>query len=60
MDIPIELSLEQKFKLKLYEDEVKGLSPEESQQFLLEVLRQLMVKDNMVKHLLRKNVLKLS
>ncbi|MCG8366515.1 MAG: NblA/ycf18 family protein [Pseudanabaenales cyanobacterium] len=60
MDIPMDLSLEQKFKLKLYEEEVKGLSPEESQQFLLEVLRQLMVKDNMVKHLLRKNVLKLS
>ena len=60
MDIPMELSLEQKFKLKLYEQEVQGLSPEESQQFLLEVLRQLMVKDNMVKHLLRKNVLKLS
>ena len=60
MDIPMELSLEQKFKLKLYENEVKGLSPEESQEFLLEVLRQLMVKDNMVKHLLRKNVLKLS
>ena len=60
MDIPMELSLEQKFKLKLYEEEVKGLSPEESQQFLLEVLRQLMVKDNMVKHLLRKNVFKLS
>ena len=60
MDIPMELSLEQKFKLKLYEEEVKGLSPEESQQFLLEVLRQLMVKDNMVRHLLSKNVLKLS
>ena len=60
MDIPMDLSLEQQFKLKLYEEEVKGLSPEESQQFLLEVLRQLMVKDNMVKHLLRKNVLKLS
>jgi hypothetical protein len=54
MDVPMELSLEQKFNLKLYEEQVKGLSPEESQKFLLEVLRQLMVKDNMLKHLLKK------
>ena len=53
MDIPMELNLEQKFNLKLYEDQVKELNHEESQKFLLEVLRQLMVKDNMIKHLLR-------
>ncbi|MGH1395903.1 MAG: NblA/ycf18 family protein [Trichormus sp.] len=53
MEIPIELNLEQKFNLKLYEEQVKGLSHEESQKFLLEVLRQLMVKDNMIKHLLK-------
>ena len=53
MDIPLNLSLEQRFNLKIYEDQVKNLSPEESQQFLLEVLRQLMLKDNMVKHLLK-------
>jgi Phycobilisome degradation protein nblA len=32
---------------------VKGLSQEEAQNYLLEVLRQLMVKDNMIKHLLK-------
>ncbi len=53
MDIPMDLNLEQKFNLKLYEEQVKGLSQEESQKFLLEVLRQLMVKDNMIKHLLK-------
>ncbi|NET33166.1 MAG: phycobilisome degradation protein nblA [Cyanothece sp. SIO1E1] len=56
MDIPMELSLEQKFNLKLYEEQIKGLSPEESQKFLLEVLRQLMLKDNMVKHLLKRGL----
>lgn len=55
MDIPMNLSLEQKFNLKLYEEQIKGLSQEESQEFLLEVLRQLMVKDNMLKHLLKQN-----
>ncbi len=57
MDIPMELSLEQKFTLKLYEGQVQDLSAEESQEFLLEVLRQLMVKDNMVKHLLRERLM---
>ncbi|WYL92808.1 MAG: NblA/ycf18 family protein [Gloeotrichia echinulata IR180] len=52
MDIPMELNLEQKFNLKLYEEQIKGLNQEESQKLLLEVLRQLMVKDNMIKHLL--------
>ncbi|MBW4470552.1 MAG: NblA/ycf18 family protein [Stenomitos rutilans HA7619-LM2] len=55
MNIPLELSLEQEFNLKLYREQIKGLSPEESQEFLLEVLRQLMVKDNMIKHFLKRN-----
>ncbi|AFZ20424.1 MULTISPECIES: NblA/ycf18 family protein [Allocoleopsis] len=55
MEIPMELSIEQKFNLKLYEEQIKALSPEESQKFLLEVLRQLMVKDNMLKHLLKQS-----
>lgn len=53
MDFPMELSLEQKFNLKMYEEQVKSLTPEQSQEFLLEVLRQLMVKDNMLKHLMK-------
>lgn len=51
------LSLEQKFNLKLYEEQVQNLSADESQRFLLEVLRQLMVKDNMVKHLLKERLM---
>jgi acyl-CoA-binding protein len=53
MELPVGLSLEQRFNLKVYEDQVKGLSQEEAQNYLLEVLRQLMVKDNMIKHLLK-------
>jgi Phycobilisome degradation protein nblA len=55
MDIPMELSLEQKFNLKLYEEQIKGLSQEESQKLLLEVLRQLMVKENMLRHFMRQS-----
>jgi hypothetical protein len=53
MDLPVGLSLEQKFNLKVYEEQVKSLNQEQAQDFLLEVLRQLMVKDNVIRHLLK-------
>lgn len=53
MNFPIELSLEQQFKLKLYGEQVKGLTHEQSQEYLLEVMRQLMVKENLIKHLIK-------
>ncbi|MEH1888304.1 NblA/ycf18 family protein [Nostoc sp.] len=53
MDFPVELTLEQQFRLQNLKDQVKNLNQEEAQEFLLEVLRQMMVKDNLVKHLLK-------
>jgi len=53
MDMPGKLTLEQQFKMKVYEDQVQSLSHEEAQTYLLEVLRQMMVKDNLVKHLMK-------
>ena len=53
MDIPAKLSLEQQFKLQVLRDEVKVLSKEQAQDYLIEVFRQMMVKDNLVKHLLK-------
>jgi Phycobilisome degradation protein nblA len=54
MDIPMTLSLEQQFNLKVYEEQVRNMSAEQSQTFLLEVMRQLMVKENIVKHLMKR------
>ena len=56
MDFPIELSLEQKFKLEVYKEQVKGLTPEQSQAYLLETMRQLMVKENVIKHLVKQSI----
>jgi Phycobilisome degradation protein nblA len=55
MDLPMELSLEQKFNLKMYESQVKGLSQEQAQSFLLELMRQMMVKENVIKHLIKQS-----
>lgn len=53
MEIPMGLSLEQQFNLKVYEEQVKALSQEQSQAYLLEVMRQLMIKENVIKHLIK-------
>ena len=53
MDFPTDLTLEQKFRLQTLKEQVHTLTQEEAQTYLLEVLRQMMVKDNLVKHLLK-------
>ena len=56
MNIKPELSLEQRFNLKVYEEQVKRMNQDEAQSCLLEVLRQLMVKENVIKQLLKQSV----
>ncbi|MEO1094961.1 MAG: NblA/ycf18 family protein [Cyanobacteria bacterium J06638_28] len=56
MEFPIELSLEQQFQLKVYKEQVKELTPEQSQECLIEIMRQLMVKENVIKHLVKQSV----
>jgi hypothetical protein len=53
MNFPNELTLEQQFRLQTLKDQVQTLSQQEAQDFLIEVLRQMMVKDNLVKQLLK-------
>ncbi len=52
MEMP-NLSLEQQFKLQVLRDEVKRLSLEQAQDYLIEVLRQNMVKENLYKQWLK-------
>lgn len=53
MDISAKLTLEQQFKLQILKDQVQNLSHEQAQEYLIEMFRQMMVKDNLVKHLLK-------
>ena len=53
MSAPGRLTLEQEFKLQMLEGQVKTLKLEQAQGYILELLRQMMVKDNIVKDLLR-------
>lgn len=47
------LSLEQEFHLRQLSDQVQGLSRENMQELVLELSRQIMVKDNLYKDMLK-------
>jgi hypothetical protein len=42
------LSLEQQLKVQMFETRARNLSLEQTQEFLLELFRQMMVKENLV------------
>ncbi|MEG3843850.1 NblA/ycf18 family protein [Microcoleus sp. herbarium14] len=52
MKIEIHLTFEQQFKLKVYQEQIKLISVEESRILLAEMMRQNMIKDNVIKNLL--------
>jgi hypothetical protein len=51
-----ELTIEQQFKLKVYADETQSLSAEEAQILLIQMARQNMIKDNVIRHLIGNQV----
>ena len=53
MDFSVGLSLEQEFSLKVYKQQVESLDLPTTQDLLLEVLRQSMVKENLLKELIK-------
>ena len=53
MDLPLTLNLEQQFNLKMYQDQIRDMSQGQAQDALLEVMRQSMIKDNVIRHLMK-------
>jgi hypothetical protein len=53
MDKPIELSLEQQFNLRSFQDQVAHMSREQAQQFLIKLYEQMMLRETMYKHFLK-------
>ncbi|NEO34609.1 MAG: phycobilisome degradation protein NblA [Symploca sp. SIO3C6] len=50
--VPGNLSLEQQFKLQVFQSQVQSLDLAQAQEYIMELLRQMMVKDNLVKNML--------
>ena len=53
MNYPEQLSFEQEFDFRKFADQVKTLSPEQAQDLSLELYRQMMIKDNLYRELLK-------
>lgn len=51
--MPGKLTLEQEFKLQVLKEQARNLTKEQAQEYVVEVMRQMMIKDNLVKHLLK-------
>lgn len=52
MNQPTKLSLEQEFQLKIFVAQVQHLSREHAQELLIELHRQMMIKEKMYQHFL--------
>nr|YP_010728625.1 phycobilisome degradation protein [Phymatolithon calcareum]WEA76796.1 phycobilisome degradation protein [Phymatolithon calcareum] len=48
-----ELSLEQEFKLANYKKQLTKLDSKESKKYLMATLRQMMIKDNIIKYFIQ-------
>ena len=53
MNQPVELSLEQEFSLRSFSDQVQSMSREQAQDFLVNLYRQMMLKEEMYKTFLK-------
>jgi len=49
----LDLTTEQQFMLQVYQQQIANLSPEDCYKMLLEIITQNMMKDNVIKTLLR-------
>ncbi|WP_404788643.1 NblA/ycf18 family protein [Altericista sp. CCNU0014] len=49
MNTPLELSLEQQFNIRAFAEQVKDLSREQAQDFLVDLYQQMVVKETMYK-----------
>jgi hypothetical protein len=53
MNQPIELSLEQQFNLRFFQDQVNHMSHQQAQEFLVKLYEQMMLRETMYKHFLK-------
>ncbi len=50
-----ELSLEQQFKLEVFKKEIEELNLEQAKKYLLDILRQMMVHENICREMLKQH-----
>lgn len=53
MSQPVELSLEQQFSIRSFETQVKQMSREQAQEFLVQLYEQMLMRETMYRHFLK-------
>ncbi|MDJ0592184.1 MAG: NblA/ycf18 family protein [Pleurocapsa sp. MO_226.B13] len=53
-ELNMNLTVEQQFQMRLYQESVQAMKPEEARSLLLEASKLLMVKDNIIKGLMKR------
>ena len=53
MNLSTNLSLEEELQLKIFTDLVQDMSREQAQEFLIELRRQMIIKDKMYQHFIK-------
>lgn len=53
-ELSLELTLEQQFQMRIMEEQVVGMPQQQMQELLLQASRLLMVKDNVIRSLIKK------
>ena len=56
LNLNTKLSLEQEFKMRIFQESVAAMNPQEARSLLLEASKLLMVKDNIIKGLIKKEL----
>jgi hypothetical protein len=56
MNTTVELSLEQQFSLRAFSEQVKDLSQEQAQSFLVDMYQQMIIKEKMYQNFLRQGL----
>lgn len=55
-ELNLKLTLEQQFKMRLFQESAEGMSREQALSLLMEASRLLMIKDNIIKDLLKQSL----
>jgi Phycobilisome degradation protein nblA len=56
MNTTVELSIEQQFSLRAFSEQVKDLSQEQAQSFLVDMYKQMIIKEKMYQNFLRQGL----
>ena len=56
LNLNTSLSLEQEFKMRIFQESVETMNSQEARSLLLEASKLLMVKDNIIRELIRKEL----